>query len=234
MEKIYLFDDNQDNSIENYHATYIKDGTYGDILEYISKLKICEKDGLTYLSDAKCILIHTSFPDFNNDHAVDGSSILYQIIVGNICDYGDKIPLVCFSGADQETCLVNSTFMSQISKRNFYKNLKDFLNNYQENKTINLKILKYGKDYILEEAKGYAYSIFKALKGKESDVIPFEKANSIKEFRLLIQLSYNSENKYDEIINDLEDNPITIKEFKDKINKLISSFTYYGKNIYNW
>jgi hypothetical protein len=39
---------------------------------------------------------------------------------------------------------------------------------------------------------------------------------------------------FDELLESLEDNPITVLKFIDNLNTINNSFTKYGKNIYGW
>ena len=72
---------------------------------------------------------------------------------------------------------------------------------------------------------------------KEGEINVSELANiaSCPEFKELISLSYPALGfTYDELLEELEDNPISFEKFKNNINKIVNSFYQYGKNIYLW
>jgi ubiquinone biosynthesis protein COQ9 len=53
------------------------------------------------------------------------------------------------------------------------------------------------------------------------------------EFQRFIELSLTKDD-ISVILEDLKNNPVTINEFREKINLIIESFLKYGKNIYPW
>ena len=58
-------------------------------------------------------------------------------------------------------------------------------------------------------------------------------SNVLNSFKLFMELSFPKYN-IDDIMNEIEDSSMKIKDFKKKINQTTESFIKYGRNIHSW
>ncbi|GHT20782.1 hypothetical protein AGMMS4957_08590 [Bacteroidia bacterium] len=246
---IYLIDDNNDNQrVRLYNITYIdteieKDKIFKDCLTSIKTLAKREKDDLSHLEcfkkDAECILVHLTTEDFDEEKGifVKGSTDNVTKIIDDIAQEGREIPLVLFSNSMGEPIYYpkeNPNYIKSIKKNLFYARLRDFMEYYKnsgDKKTIDLRILAWGKNYQAKEASMYA-NIF-------MESIIFENGNDLLKitnlsvFESFLKLSFpNANEQVKAIVDDLEN--ITVSTFRNKINLITESFWKYGKNIHSW
>ena len=230
---IYLIDDNQSNQQQDkYGIKYIENQEFSDILISINKLDI--NGSLLFLKNATCIFLHTSTEDYNNGNFISGSLKNTTKIIKEISDNGDNIPLVLFSeGMNEIAIMPNLNYIRAIKKSVFYANLFDFLIDYRATNKLNFNIISYGKNYISREISEYAFKIISDLILKDQSYIL--KLTDIKMSYLKKIIERSDINiSFDDLLLDLEDNPITIGKFVEKIKLINKSFSTYGKNIYGW
>lgn len=182
------------------------------------------------LYSADCIMIHRTFANTN----------YYKEKMADLTGDGEKIPFVVFSAGDSEHAIYNEDFpnvIAGIKKSVFYARLYEFLKVFVEKREINLKLIAYGKDFAKIKARDLAKSILRLLTGKEGCITMSELAclTSNPNFKEFINISNPALGlSYDNLLENLEDNPISIIDFKNRINNIVSSFWKYGKNIYPW
>jgi hypothetical protein len=241
---IYLIDDNQNNQrFNNYNITFVENGDFEGYLKSIEKLNIgksfSDTSHLDFLQTAECILLHTSAEDYDNNKGyLSGSKTNVLKIKELISQEGEQIPLVLFSNGTTETEFDfnnNSNYISAINKNLFYEHLWDFLDYYKNTKKIELRILAFGKNFTYKEISKLANEIFNGIDVKDnSEYLELSDLSKItNSFKPFIELSF-PKNDINEIFNDIEDNPITIRNFKKIINKTTESYIKYGRNIYFW
>lgn len=241
---IYLIDDNQNNQRQNnYNITYIEEKVFDGFLVSIEKIKknndLKDISHLDFLKSADCILLHSTTEDYDEENGfLSGSTTNVEKITNLISDFGEKIPLVLFSnsmGEPKSSIDGNSKIINGIKKNVFYEHLYEFLKHYKNTGEIELKIIAWGKNFISKEVSDLAYEILKSIDSKiNTKIIEISDiSNILKIFQRFIKLSFPNTDT-NEIIFDIEDSPITVIEFKNKINKITESYIKYGKNIYSW
>jgi hypothetical protein len=98
-----------------------------------------------------------------------------------------------------------------------------------------LRIIAWGKYFTSKEISKLAFEMLNSveLKKNSEDLKLSDLSKIITSFKSFLELS-KTKNDFDEILNDIEDNPMKIQDFKKKINQTIESYLQYGKNIYPW
>jgi len=241
---IYLIDDNQSGQrLRQYNISFVEEDYFNGYLT--SKEKIEKRDKaddishLAFLNDAKCILLHTTTEDWDEEKGfLPGSTTNVRKIKEDIADFGDKIPLVLFSNGMGEPVYFhkeNPKFIQEIKKNIFYEHLYDFVEHYKNTGEIELRILAWGKNFQAKEVSrlaNYLLETIAFLNGTE----PFDislLSDKQQDFKTIIEMALPYTN-YRDILNDLERNMVSISEFRNKINLISESFLKYGKNIYPW
>lgn len=235
MKHIYLIDDNQGNMRGKYHASFVDDGLYDDILIHIEKL--CGNQCYALIQDPICVLLHRSLSDFFDDKFNDNSHRAVITIREDISNDGDKCPLVLFSDGDPSVAdYRGGNIIYAIKKSVFYDRLKEFLDHYRlSHGNIDLNLLAYGENYKINIPRSLAKKTLQRLSSCDDDSkLKITDVNN-EDFRQFVKLSQPCiKCSYDDIINGLEDNPIAVGDFKNRINKIVRSFNQYGENIYTW
>ncbi len=223
---IYLIDD---SDLKELNAEYVFDDKYKDILCVVRDASQFEKQ-IPLIYNAECIMIHASFEN----------SITYKTRVLALAIDKD-IPFVSFSGDDYEFVVFseqsNPNYVRGIKKGIFYHRLRSFLDFFKQKNEINLMILAYGENYNSYIARKCALVIFRKTSGMSGTISEIDLAKITTEgyFKKLIDLAEPAIGiSYDNLIDDLLNNPITIVEFLSHINKIVESFCQFGVNIYTW
>lgn len=241
---IYLIDDNQNNQrFNNYNITFIEEGFFDEYLISVEKLEIGKSfsdiSHLEFLTTADCILLHSTTEDYDPVRGFQsGSKTNVLKIKELISQEGEKIPLVLFSnsmGNAEFDFQRNPYFINSIKKNLFYERLFDFLEHYKNTGKIELRIIAWGKNFASKEVLKLANEILNSLelKSNESDLKLYDLSNVLISFKSFVELSLPN-NQVNHILNDLEDFPMKIHDFKKKINQITESYIKYGKNIYSW
>ena len=223
---IFLIDD---TNLESTNATFLLGMEYQKALCLIQTVDELEKKR-DDLSSADCIMIHRSF----------ASSSVYKEQMAELTNDGELIPFVVFSAGDPEYAIFDEKMprvIMGLKKSLFYSRLFFFLDSYITKQTVNLRILAYGNDYMKIRVRSLALSIMRFVEGKEGLITIQELAAiaSCPEFKEIVSIS-NPELgiSYDELLENLEDYPISFSAFKNNINQIVNSFCQHGKNIYTW
>lgn len=240
---IYLIDDNQsDQRLNFYGIDYIENGEYSDFLVSLERIK--KKDSMVdishieFLKEAKCIFLHdtTEDVDENNKH-ITGSRTNSLKIKELISNEGQNIPLVVFSNRMDEIADYdrekNPNYIREIKKNKFYERLKDFLEHYKKYAEIELRIIAYGKNFQAYEIDRISLRLLNCLITKKEDNLLTLTDIKIQDLADFIQLSDPNLN-WKEILFNIEDKPLTIRDFRIKINKITESIMAYGTHNYNW
>ena len=241
---IYLIDDNQNNQrFNNYNITFIEDGVFDGNLKSIEKLEVgksfSDTSHLDFLKTADCIILHNTTEDYEKDKGfLSGSKTNVLKIKELISMEGEKIPLVLFSNSMDEAVFDsenNLNYISAIKKNLLYERLFDFLDHYKNTGNVELRIIAWGKNFANKEISKLAIEILNSLelKGDSEDLKLSDLSGIINSFKRFVELSFPKDD-FDEVLNEIEYNPIKIKDFKKKINQITESFNKYGKNIYTW
>lgn len=213
---IHLIDDTPLEMLNRYMD--VED--YRDILVRIDNLDMSD---LSVLSDSDCILIHSSYHD---------TRVKKQIQI--LADFGDRIPLVCFSDGDlPEAEWDGNNSITAFKKTRMYSYLPIFLSLYRKYGEINLKILADGEHYLRKEAEQLAVTILDPLMFLEASApIAFtdEQWVAFKEFFSLTQPEIGI--SYSEVRKKITS--MSIGEFRSQINRIIDDFNKYGKNLHSW
>jgi hypothetical protein len=221
----------------------VEEDIFKGYLTSIERLEKCEKVGdishLAFLEDAKCILLHTTTEDWNAEKGfLSGSTSNVEKIRADIADCGDKIPLVLFSNGMGEPVYSykeKPNIIWGIKKNILYEHLYDFVEHYKDRNEIELRILAWGRNFRAKEISLLANDFLETivlLNGIETFEIS-KLSDKQQVFKTFIEISISDVN-YQDILNNLENNPINIAEFRNKLNLIIESFLKYGKNIYPW
>ena len=233
MKKIYLIADNVDGNRQKYGGGFVDDGVYSH--EMIAIDKLSPADDITFLKDASCVLLHKSLEDFFDGKFHDDSHKVARLI-RKLSGVGDTIPLALFSDGDTNDLgdYRGQTIFS-LSKRAFYGRLEAFVLHFRKTNEVELKILAYGQNYTAYLANRAATSLFVKLQDMQDDErLPAPKVHC-EEMEQILSMSQPSIGKtYKEIIIDLTMNPITVREFKNRINNILENIQDYGKNYYTW
>lgn len=247
MKKIILIDDNSHDQRLIYGASFVDNDEYADVLIHLEQLN---KDfDMSILAGCECVLIHDSLEDY-----IDGRFNQYsheaKDIIGEYLD-NNNTPYVSFSDGHQSTGEYdNDNNIVRLKKSDFYNRLKYFLDQYRAQGVAEFKILAYGRNFRKEMMIGYVKGLFRRLGSKRpkeilksKDVMP-EKTDSEKKGSEKTEVNYLAEIidlagpalglDYDEMLNYIEDEEITVDEFRRKINKILDSISQNGKNSYTW
>ena len=129
----------------------------------------------------------------------------------------------------------NPKYIPSIKKNLLYERLYDFLEHYKNTENIELRILAWGKNFKSKEISKLLLKIISSIDTIDNTEILelSDLSNSLQYFRTLMERSFPKED-FNEILIKIEDEPITIYEFKKKLNQITESFIKYGKNIYSW
>lgn len=232
---IYLIDDNQ---YEQNKLSDIKSETLRIISKIPKRGNYDYLNHLNYLNNANCILLHDGTEDVdNNGNFINGSHTNVLKIKEDICKNGKKIPLVIFSLGMSEEAEFNPektpNCIYAINKKIFYRRLGKFLDKYTQTGQVDLNLIAYGENAELHKLRLLSDEILKKISGldthKELSLsnVPIDKLRRYLEILL-------PQRKYNDILNQIEDEKITIKDYKEKINSFFNSYKNYGKNIYDW
>lgn len=223
---IYLIDD---TNIESVNGQFLLSKEFEHVLYRIETVERLD-ELRDVLNRADCIMIHRTF----------ANSTIYKEQIAELAGDGEIIPLVIFSAGDSEHAVFDENFpnvIEGIKKNVFYARLKGFINAFIENHVIDLKLIAYGKNYLKIRVRSLALSVFQLISGKEGLISVSELAKIAfnPDFKELITISNPSLGlSYDDLLENLEDNPITFLELKNRIDLIVTSFYQYGKNIYPW
>jgi len=241
---IYLIDDNQSNQrLNNYNLTFVENGVFNGYLESIEELEVgksfSDTSHLDFLKTADCILLHSTTEDYNKEKGfISGSKTNVIKIKELISQEGEQIPLVLFSNSMSVTEFdfeSNLNYISSIKKNLFYERLFDFLSHYKNTGNVELKIIAWGKNFTSKEMSKIAFEIINSVGLKDdSEYLKLsDLSNVLNSFKLFMELSFPKYN-IDDIMNEIEDSSMKIKDFKKKINQTTESFIKYGRNIHSW
>ena len=241
---IYLIDDNQNNQrFNNYNITFVEDGDFDGYLKSIEKIEVGKSfsdiSHLEFLKTADCILLHTTTEDYDNVKGfLPGSKTNVLKIKELISQEGEQIPLVLFSnsmGAAEFDFESNSNYISSIKKNLFYEKVVDFMEHYKNTNEVELRILAWGKNFTSKEISKLAIEILNSVELKENseNLKLSDLSKIINSFKSFVELSFPKNNIH-EILDEIEDSPMKIEDFKNKINQITESYIKYGKNIHSW
>jgi len=241
---IYLIDDNQNNQrLNNYNLTFVEDGVFDNYLTSIQKIEKRNSNSdishLDFLKNADCILLHSTTEDFDSANGYLPSSITNVIKIKEIISQeGEIIPLVLFSnsmGVADYNFENNPKYIRSIKKNLFYERFFDFMELYKNTGKVELRIIAWGKYFAAKEASKLAIEILRALelKNNSDDLILTDLLQVLVSFKSFIGLALPGID-INELLNQIEDEPMKIKDFKKKINQITESYTKYGKNIHPW
>lgn len=237
MADIVLIDDNSRDQRRSYGADYIDDGAYNDIIRPIERVN--QSSDFTFLKTSKCVLIHDSLEDFIDGHFDEHSHVAKDLII-HILD-ACHIPYVCFSdGHNYTDCDADGNIVS-LKKSEFYIRLKDFLDCYKNTGVLQFLILAYGKNYRKVLVTKYVKALFQKFDSKcPADILTIAdikpaKSGEIHYMEKIIELSQPALGiSYEDLLDYIEDNEVSVREFQSNINNIINSISLNGKNTYTW
>lgn len=220
---IYLIDDSK---LQAFDAEYVFDIKYKHILTVVQTNQQFESL-FPKMVAASCILVHRTFC----------SSGIAKEKCMTISNDGKKFPVVVFSAGDSETAVYEEEahIIDALKKSVFYIRLKYFLDSYLVDGKVNLKILAYGRDFAKVEVRNLTKSIFATLQGCDNILtVEYLAKISVPLKKIVTLASPKMGIDFEELIENLEDSPIPVANFKNNINNIVISFEQYGKNIYTW
>lgn len=136
---IYLIDDNKYGQMSaNYKLDFTKALVpFQGVINWIQKISINDINHI--LLDAACVLIHDSLEEKENKER------LVAMVKKN------NIPYCLFSNGFVATRFDGNS-IKEIKKDRLYNNLLDFINYFETNGIIDLKLLSLGRNYEIEKA----------------------------------------------------------------------------------
>ncbi|MFB9862463.1 hypothetical protein [Rufibacter immobilis] len=230
---IYLIDDNKSQQLESYGCSFIKDGTYGDRLIYMTGIRTPERaDFLDELpSKATAIFFHATSKDLDRD----GNFLETNETVKKVANAAKEhnIPFVSFSwGHTSHEAIFNNGNIMAMNKRIFYLNFRDFIERYIDEEYLDFRILAdgigYKKEVLIKLAYRLIYGIEKNtnLIDQVTEQCPF--GSEINEY---LKAS-RSENTLQSLVLKYS-NELTYYKLLDILNRSIMSIRKYGYNLYN-
>lgn len=238
MKSILLIDDNSKMQRQSYGASFVDDEVFESILHHIEHVN---KDfDLSILDEYSCVMIHDSLEDFINGSFDENSHVAKDLIIEYIDNR--QIPYVLFSDGHESTGVYDlSHNLVSLKKSDFYSRLKYFLDFYRNESLLQFHILAYGPNFRKALVTRNMKALFQKFDTKnQTDTITIfdlKPSDSNEEHYLeeIINLSQPMLGMdYNDILNYIEDNDITVKDFKLKINNILSTISKYGKNTYTW
>lgn len=238
MKSILLIDDNSRMQRQSYGASFVDDEIFESILHHIERVN---KDfDLSILDEYRCVMIHDSLEDFIKDSFDENSHVAKDLIIKHLDDH--KIPYVLFSDGHESTGVYDlSHNLVSLKKSDFYSRLRYFLNSYINESVLQFHILAYGPNFRKALVTRYIRALFQKFANKNPDdiitIYDLKPSNSEEDHYLeeIINLSQPTLGMdYNDILDYIEDNEISVREFKLKINKILGSVSKYGKNTYTW
>lgn len=236
MSRIILIDDNAQNQRIAYGASFVDDEVYSDILCHIERLN--ESDDLSFLKDAECVLIHDTLEDFIDGQFKKDSHYAKDMISELLEDNG--IPHVYFSDGHESRGTFDDSGINlvQIKKSDFYCRLQSFLEYYRSENKPEFKILAYGNNYLKE----LLIPLIKTLNSKLASKRPMEKLtfydlqkDDLDCLAEIVELSQPALGKdYENIISLIEDEELSVAEFRSHLRDISESTSRNGKNTYTW
>jgi len=243
---IYLIDDNQNNQRQRLGIYLVEEDIFKGYLTSIEKIEkrklMSDISHLDFLRNAKCILLHATLEDWDRETGfIKGSTTNAVKIKENIANEGASVPLVLFSNKEAQSDEniyrpdKNPNIINLIQKNLFYSRLYDFVSHYKDMNVIELRILAFGKNFQAIEIKRLSEIILETISTKQGDknFVISDISGKQQIFRNFMELSFPHDS-WITFLNDLEDNPIQVNEFRNKINLITESFLKYGKNICTW
>jgi len=234
MKKIILIDDNRQNQREKYGASFVDNEEFSDCLMHIEKLN--DSSDLSFLNDAACVLLHDSFSDF-----VEGEfKATSQNAKENILDFvqDNDIPYVLFSDGHSPTADWREEYPNivwGIKKSAFYQNLRDFVESYQQTNQVDVRIIAYGKDVTKHLMFKWYQDIIGGIKTTcAEEPITITDINKVALKQFIEGASPKVGITFNQLMYDIDDGLVTVRNFKDNINRIIDSVQKYGKNISTW
>jgi len=228
MKQIILIDDNRQNQRAKYGAGFVDNEEYSDCL--VHKEKLNSASDFSFLDNAICIMIHDSLPDFVGDNFKSDSHKVKDIILDFIQE--NAMQCIVFSDGQYSTDLEETNL--KMKKSEFYFYLRDFLESYMETGSVNLKIAAYGKNYMKHDMLKWYKNIMSGIKNNDNNTITLSDIDKVS----LRQFLENSQPKvgitYNQLMSNVDDGLVTVRDFKDNINRIIDGVQKYGKNISVW
>jgi hypothetical protein len=242
---IYLLDDNHENlRADRYGIDTEKLSEYSSFLVCLDKIEVPSKVGdttkLEFLKDATCIMIHKTMQDYDPDKSkFIESRYNVELIIEEICNFGEKMPLVVFSnslGNPEITVENKPRCIDGIKKDLFYSNLNSFLDHYAQKEEIDLLILVYGEKYKIKRVEDLKDNIIGSINKTANEKLIMgdlgDSLNNIKEFFALT--STLDQFYLDEFYEHLEDQEVPVGQFKEIIIRAFNEYVIYGKNDSHW
>lgn len=226
---IYLFDDTPDQ----YIKLFIDFVDYEGVIQRYPRMTMEQLYSITCdIQQADCICIHRSYRDADDE---DSGSVK-DWIVNEISNNGRNIPLVIFSGEDKgKPEFKRETYIRAINKDRFYGNLGVFLDNYRQSGSIDLNFLAFGRNTGVNIATSNAQAILTRIRFKSPDEpLLSDSVAGTNLMNLVAAAQPEIGCSYGDIIAEINSGNLTVGEFRDRISRIISSFSQYGKNIHPW
>ena len=238
MKSILLIDDNSRMQRQSYGASFVDDEIFESILDHIERVN--KNFELSILDDYRCVMLHDSLEDFINDSFDEKSHIARDLIIEYLDDH--QIPYVLFSDGHESTGVYDHNYnLVSLKKSDFYNRLRYFLEYYINETILQFHILAYGNNFRKALVTSYIKALFQKFDTKNpndritiQDLMP---SNSGEEHFLeeIINISQPKLGMdYNDMLDYIEDNEISVRDFKLKINNILGSISKYGKNTYTW
>lgn len=137
---IYLIDDDRRGQQDAYGCDFLKTTEYDGVITTLKTVH--QGSDISFLKDAKSILIHSSFPDTDqNGQIIEGKNVIYDKIL-ELAE-NNSIPTMIFTNSildvDHRAKVKGTAY--RMNKRFFYLNLKAFVNYYRAENIIEFKNL---------------------------------------------------------------------------------------------
>lgn len=169
-------------------------------------------------SDAKAILFHSSYEIANKN--ITKENIRQEFI-------NRKTPFILFSGGLQNNYFFTSgTVQANVNSGTMYRNLRLFIEEFENEENINVPLLLFGKKYLMNEILSVQRLVIAYLSNKSSD--DFLSNNELMNIKRLIKPAMN-----DPQLNEAKENLIAYlsqKKCDITLSDIESEFQKISKN----
>jgi hypothetical protein len=226
---ILIIDDTFEERKNDYPIGYFEEIMYSDKISIIKSIRNLDlTEVYNKFDDYDCIAIHSSF----KINGIDGKALTdqrdYFIKISNKISEKNKTKIL-FSGGETRFEIGEKTM--RLNKRQFYFNLKEFVDYYIENNQVKLEALQLGKSWIGQELSFLFSNIQNSFLKNGSDTN--ESFLNNQDLMRFISISnvFDNNSQFEKYISA---NNFSLCETLNLLKKITKSYFNYGKCIYNF
>ncbi len=234
---ILIFDDTFDERKADYPVNFLTQDKYVNVIKIYSTIlgnQINQFESM--IKGASCIACHRTIKFYGNSGNTLSKDLNIKIFdkLESFINQSKK-PYISFSGSNIMTKFLGD-YRIAINKRQFYINLQNFADSFIENEKIEFKVLSYGKNWIGYELGTIQSNLFYILEQNLSfnTLQDFEKKDTKLKTELIrfndVSNLFSNADLWTEYLHSNFSDIYQLRLFLDKI---VKSYTKYGKYIYN-